>query len=333
MKLRLEIKCSDETSIGKLVKIFFEDSKTSDYIEVKNSTVKLEIEENEGDDRKKKIIEAIDEWKNVTLNYGILSDSACEERNQSNEVETKKEEKKYQKNEKVVKVPELEVIAKKSSSFKEFIELTAEWLEMGKYKALFYDVVMAAAESEKVTWREMHKYLKNIEICCEMSDKKELNTKAYRKADMGIKKLLEAMKQYKYVFKENSTQKSTNSDKPRIKMKCMPEIEEFEEILADVDKTLPVSTRIESVLLPMGLEKLPEQEKNILVDFSRIVIEQKNMNLDSALEQIAKTYNLDLSKEIQLKMSQLLNSYVQKYDKDRKVKTETFFTELQKFIM
>lgn len=57
------------------------------------------------------------------------------------------------------------------------------------------------------------------------------------------------------------------------------------------------------------------------------------MNLDSALEQIAKTYNLDSSKEIQLKMSQLLNSYVQKYDKDRKVKTETFFTELQKVIM
>lgn len=217
MKLRLEIKCSNETSIGKLVKIFFEDSKTSDYIEVKNSTVKLEIEENEGDDRKKKIIEAIDEWKNVTLNYGILSDSACEERNQSNEVETKKEEKKYQKNKKVLKVPKLEAIAKKSSSFKEFIELTAEWLEMGDYKELFYNVVMAAAESEKV--------------------------------------------------------------------------------------------------------------------ISRIVIEQKNMNLDSALEQIAKTYNLDLSKEIQLKMSQLLNSYVQKYDKDRKVKTETFFTELQKVIM
>lgn len=333
MKLRLEIKCSNETSIGKLVKIFFEDSKTSDYIEVKNSTVKLEIEENEGDERKKKIIEAIDEWKNVTLNYGILSDSACEERNQSNEVETKKEEKKYQKNEKVLKVPELEVIAKKSSSFKEFIELTAEWLEMGKYKALFYDVVMAAAESEKVTWREMDKYLDNIEICCETSDKKELNTKAYRKADMGIKKLLEAMKQYKYVFKENSTQKFTNSDKPRIKMECMPEIEEFQEILTHVDKTLPVSTRIETVLLPMGLEKLSKREKNILVNFSRIVIEQKKVNLDSALEQIAKTYNLDSSKEIQLKMSQLLNSYVQKYDKDRKVKTETFFTELQKVIM
>ena len=62
------------------------------WISVKNSTVKLEIEENEGDERKKKIIEAIDEWKNVTLNYGILSDSACEERNQSTEVETKKEE-------------------------------------------------------------------------------------------------------------------------------------------------------------------------------------------------------------------------------------------------
>ena len=333
MKLRLEIKCSNETSIGKLVKIFFEDSKTSDYIEVKNSTVKLEIEENEGDERKKKIIEAIDEWKNVTLNYGILSDSACEERNHSTEVETKKEEKKYQKNEKVLKVPELEVIAKKSSSFKEFIELTAEWLEMGDYKELFYNVVMAATESEKVIWREMHKYLENIEICCEMSDKKELNTKAYRKADMGIKKLLEAMKQYKYVFKENSTQKFTNSDKPRIKMECMPEIEEFEETLTHVDKTLPVSTRIETILLPMGLEKLPKQEKNMLVDFSRIVIEQKKVNLDSALEQIAKTYNLDSSKEIQLKMSQLLNSYVQKYDKDRKVKTETFFTELQKVIM
>ena len=56
MKLRLEIKCSNETSIGKLVKIFFEDSKTSDYIEVKNSTVKLKIEENEGDERKKKLL-------------------------------------------------------------------------------------------------------------------------------------------------------------------------------------------------------------------------------------------------------------------------------------
>lgn len=123
MKLRLEIKCSNETSIGKLVKIFFEDSKTSDYIEVKNSTVKLEIEENEGDGRKKKIIEAIDEWKNVTLNYGILSDSAREERNQSNEVETKKEEKKYQKNEKVLKVPELEAIAKNQVHLKSLLSL------------------------------------------------------------------------------------------------------------------------------------------------------------------------------------------------------------------
>ena len=333
MKLRLEIKCNNEASIGSLVKIFFENSKDSDCIEVKNSTVKLEIEENEGDNRKKRIIESIDEWKNVTLNYGIPSDSSCEEKNQSNEVENKKEEKNIQKNDKVLKVPKLEAIAKKSSSFKEFIELTAEWLEMGDYKELFYNVVMAAAESEKVTWREMDKYLENIEICCGMSDKKEMTSKIYPKANMSLKKLLEAMKAYKYEFKKNSTQKFPNSDKPRTKMECMPEIKEFEETLARIDKTLPVSTRIETVLLPMGLEKLPEQEKNILVDFSRIVIEQKKVNLDIALEQIAKMYSLTLPMEVQIKMSELLNNYVQKYDKDRKVKTETFFTELQKVIM
>lgn len=333
MKLRIEIKCNNEASISNLVKTFFEEATDSDGIEVKNSTVKLEFEENEGDSRKKKIFEAIDEWKNVTLNYGTFSDSACEEKNQLDEVGNKKEVQTHKKNDKVLKVPELEEIAEKSSSFKEFIELTAEWLEMGKDKELFYDVVMAAVESEKVIWREMDKYLDDRGKICGMNDKEEMTKKIHSKVYISLKKLLEAIKQYKYEFKDNSTPKLLDSDKPRIKMECMPEIKEFEETLARVDKTLPVSARIEAILLPMGLEKLPEQEKNILVDFSRIVIEQKKINLDSALEQIAKTYNLDLSKEIQLKMSQLLNGYVQKYDKDRKVKTETFFTELQKVIM
>ena len=78
---------------------------------------------------------------------------------------TKKlEPKKETKSEPTINIPKLEEIAKKSNSFEHFAELVAKWLEMGKRKEFFKNLIIVSAEVDKIKWKELEKALKNKNV-------------------------------------------------------------------------------------------------------------------------------------------------------------------------
>lgn len=171
-----------------------------------------------------------------------------------------------------ITISELEEIAKKATSFENFAKLVAEWLEMDRRQDFFTNLVIVSAEVDKITWKELEKALKDKNVVYTQWDKTwsgQQVSKKLKEYSATMLSFLNATKQYKeYSFKkanvhfieENSTEQITEQTKPnieekvgksdesiipktRVKMECMPEIQDFEEILARVDKIQPVEER------------------------------------------------------------------------------------------
>lgn len=171
-----------------------------------------------------------------------------------------------------ITISELEEIAKKATSFENFAKLVAEWLKMDRRQDFFTNLVIVSAEVDKITWKELEKALKDKNVVYTQWDKTwsgQQVSKKLKEYSATMLSFLNATKQYKeYSFKkanvhfieENSTEQITEQTKPnieekvgksdesiipktRVKMECMPEIQDFEEILARVDKIQPVEER------------------------------------------------------------------------------------------
>ena len=259
-----------------------------------------------------------------------------------------------------ITIPELEEIAKKASSFEHFAKLVAEWLEMNKKQEFFTNLVIVSAEVDNVTWKEVEKALKSKGIVYTQSNKIWVSNKVsekLKKYSATIIPFLNATRQYKeYPFKqvdEDSKESSTNEqtaentmsnveekieesdestiDKPRVKMGCMPEIKNFEEILASVDKTQPVEERIRYVLEAMGLNKMPVKEQEQIVKITSAAVRKRKNDYYKILME-ANIPNGEISKARMI-FSQFINNFVQKYEENKKVKLMDFLYELQMIIM
>ena len=115
------------------------------------------------------------------------------------------------------------------------------------------------------------------------------------------------------------------------KMECMPEIKEFEKILASIDKTQTVEKRIYSVLFSMGLSELYQYEQEKILEVAIKAIKKKDFNFTQILGTCAT--NFEEATQIRMTFSKFINNYVQKYAKGEQVKVSQFLSELQKIIM
>jgi len=259
-----------------------------------------------------------------------------------------------------INIPELEEIAKKATSFGHFAKLVAEWLEMDKRQELFTNLVIVSAEVDKITWRELEKALKaknvfytqwdKICACQQVSEK----LKEYSATMLSF---LNATRQYKeYSFNqvdEHSTEENSNEQatektmmnveektgefdegvipKPRVKMGCMPEIKDFEETLASVDKTQPVEERVRYVLGAMGLNKVSAKEQKQIVEIASTAVRKGRMAFDIIF--VEANIPIEQTMAVRMTFSKFVNDFVQKYESGKKVKLLTFLSELQKIIM
>lgn len=272
---------------------------------------------------------------------------------------TKKlESKKDTKSKPTINIPKLEEIAKKSDSFEHFAELVAKWLEMGKRQEFFKNLIIVSAEIDKITWKELEMALKDKNVCCTQWDKicigKQISEKL-KEYSVTILSFLNVTKQYKeYSFKEveeysteeNSNEqekKTTNIEeesdkiaeevipKPRVKMECMPEIKEFEETLASVDKTQPVEERVRYVLGAMGLNNMSVKEQKQIVEIASTAVKKERMAFDIIF--VEANIPIDQTIAVRMTFSKFVNDFVQKYESGKQVKLLTFLSELQKIIM
>ena len=274
---------------------------------------------------------------------------------------TKKlEPKKETKSEQTINIPELEEIAKKSNSFEHFAELVAKWLEMDKRKEFFKSLIIVSAEVDKITWKELEKALKNKNVFYTQWDKTwsgQQVSEKLKEYSATMLSFLNVTKKYKeYSFKEveeysteeNSSKQdventTTNFEektdkfnetvfpKPRVKMECMPEIKEFEETLASVDKTQPVEERVRYVLGAMGLNNMPVKEQKQIVEIASTAVKKGRMAFDIIF--VEANIPIEQSMIVRMTFSKFVNDFVQKYESGKKVKLLTFLSELQKIIM
>ena len=274
---------------------------------------------------------------------------------------TKKlEPKKETKSEPTINIPKLEEIAKESNSFEHFAELVAKWLEMDKRKEFFKSLIIVSAEVDKITWKEIEKALKNKNVLYTEWDKiwsgQQVSEKL-KEYSATMLSFLNVTKKYKeYSFKEveeysteeNSSKQdvektTTNFEektdkfnetvfpKPRVKMECMPEIKEFEETLASVDKTQPVEERVRYVLGAMGLNNLSVKEQKQIVEIASTAVKKGRMAFDIIF--VEANIPIKQTMTVRMTFSKFVNDFVQKYESGKKVKLLTFLSELQKIIM
>ena len=274
---------------------------------------------------------------------------------------TKKlEPKKETKSEPTINIPKLEEIAKKSNSFEHFAELVAKWLEMGKRKDFFKNLIIVSAEVDKIKWKELEKALKNKNVFYTKWDKiwsgQQVSEKL-KEYSATMLSFLNVTKKYKeYSFKEveeysteeNSSKQdvektTTNFEektdkfnetvfpKPRVKMECMPESKEFEEKLANVDKTQQVEERVRYVLGAMGLSNMVVEEQKQIVEIASTAVKKGRMAFDIIF--VEANIPIEQTMTVRMTFSKFVNDFVQKYESGKKVKLLTFLSELQKIIM
>lgn len=276
------------------------------------------------------------------------------------ELQKKVQPKKISRGLTTINIPKLEEIAKIATSFENFAKLVSEWLEMGQREDFFTNLVIIYTKVDKITWKELENALKNKKVFYTQWDKvwssKQVSERL-KEYSITILSFLNVTKQYKeYSFKgveDHSTEENSNKQeieettnfkekfdefddgktitKPRVKMECMPEIRDFEETLASVDKTQPVEKRIRYVLEAMGLNKMTVKEQEQIVEIASTAVKKERIAFDIIF--IETNIPIEQTMTVRMTFSKFVNDFVQKYESGKKVKLLTFLSELQKIIM
>ena len=300
------------------------------------------------------------EQTNVESENFEQSEPTNAENENSEQTEQPKKKRDRPATKQTINIPELEEIAKKSNSFEHFAELVAKWLEMDQRKEFFKSLIIVSAEVDKITWKELEKALKNKNVFYTQWDKTwsgQQVSEKLREYSATMLSFLNVTKKYKeYSFKEveeysteeNSSKQdvektTTNFEektdkfnetvfpKPRVKMECMPEIKEFEETLASVDKTQPVEERVRYVLGAMGLNNMPVKEQKQIVEIASTAVKKGRMAFDIIF--VEANIPIEQTMTVRMTFSKFVNDFVQKYESGKKIKLLTFLSELQKIIM
>ena len=227
-------------------------------------------------------------------------------------------------------------------------------------KDFLKNLIIVSAEVDKIKWKELEKALKNKNVFYTKWDKiwsgQQVSEKL-KEYSATMLSFLNVTKKYKeYSFKEveeysteeNSSKQdvektTTNFEektdkfnetvfpKPRVKMECMPEIKEFEETLASVDKTQPVEERVRYVLGAMGLNNMSVKEQKQIVEIASTAVKKGRMAFDIIF--VEANIPIEQTMTVRMTFSKFVNDFVQKYESGKKVKLLTFLSELQKIIM
>ena len=252
-----------------------------------------------------------------------------------------------EKENKTISISELEEIAKKATSFENFAELVTKWLGFEKREEIFKQLIIASANLDNISWKQLEKKLEDKNITFKSSDKIQVTrqvSKMLKGDNITILAFFNEVVKYKdYQFEKteeaNEEQveekaKNDNEDEKvpsKIEMEYIPKIAILEETLSSLDKAQPVEKRVKQVFETMGLSKLRPEEQEKVIKVASIAIKKKEMDIDSIIVE-ANIKEEDKNLEL-LTLSQFINNFVQEYGNGKKVKALDFLSDLQKVIV
>ena len=225
-------------------------------------------------------------------------------------------------------IPELDNIAAKAISFEHFANLVSEWLEMDKVKSLFTNIIILSAELKVISHDSFKYALRKNNIPYKQSEITKASkqvSKYFSSYPLTLLPFLRATQKYKdYHFKKID-------ECSRVKMNCLPEIKNFEETLARVDKTQPIEKRVRYILDAMGLCEENEENQNLIFKIAYTAMKIRNMDFNIIF---VKANIPVVDREVaQMTFSTFLTNFVDKYESGKKVKVLSFLSELQKIII
>lgn len=122
------------------------------------------------------------------------------------------------------------------------------------------------------------------------------------------------------------------SSTSNVKMECMPEIPEFEEVLKSVDKTQTPQEISEYILRKMGLAENNEKEKQYIISIVSAALETDLNDFESICDKV----NIPKKSRLfaQLTFSKFINNYVKMFYPDNAaIKGTEFLKELKEAVM
>lgn len=359
--------CQEQEEVERILEAFFEENNEKGGIEIKDDEVELGKSFDEpplklikaicsssekrhikcGEilrmENKDEALEETEQWENQSTEQNVAKSDGLK-------LSRKEASRKAKEN---IHIPELEEIAEKADSFGNFADLVAEWLKLEDQKEFFVNLVMASTE-DGVSWKTLNKSLQKRGISYNEKGKIWISRCVSEKLNSYSVKLiglLKIMKQYReYPFKETKPEKpvelSNETDEQSYqegkepeqkeefnpKMKCMQEIPEFNEMLDTIDKKEPIESKIRYVLKIMGLEQNQDSEEEQRKILAVVKVALSNGKID--FNDICQEANLS-SKEYtftRMKMSTLVNQYVQAHGGKNKVDLMTFLSELKEVL-
>lgn len=249
----------------------------------------------------------------------------------------------------IPKIAKLDQIAEKSSSFEEFVNDVATWLELkGTRYTFFVDSCFAAVQAEKVAWPQIEAVLTSMGSSAISSisynktgcNKQIAEKLKYSETPITILVLLKAIVRYKtFEFKkENEEEIKINEDtkseenKSKSLMPCMPFIPEFEQALKTVDKTKTIEERVKHVLPAMGWQDVSENK--VYQTIFDITVKRLKIKDYHPIMKCRDIKSLDdLNYEDRMEFSRFINNYVMKYYPDERVSLLGFLEDLKKVLL
>lgn len=375
MKLWAKGRLKKEEDAEQLLRAFFENFNPASKISISAMEVKLEVVFNDNNPPVE-IAGAIGLLKNVEFSYGdnlnkeninfeqtndatvgeevpeepeqaIAGEDVTEEPNQAIEgaeapqkpeqVSVGKPKRRANSRNKQITIPELEEIAKKATSFKHFVKLVAEWLDMGKKQRHFEVLTIAAAGVNDFSWKELNRVWKENGIFYSSYDttllKRKLRERLGKSTPVTTLTFLDAIRMYKEYSFEQETKNPADeaSVEMKVKMECMPEISDFEEVLRSVDKTQPIEERIKYVLGAMGLEQLTAKEQEYILKIANMAVRRDKVYFELILTEAA-VHESETS-IARMRFSKFINDFAQKHGSENQIRVQDFLSDLQKIIM
>ncbi len=229
-------------------------------------------------------------------------------------------------------------LANKASSFDEFLDLVANWLEFGSKISFFKQLVSVSTELEKLSWEKIYESFSEKGWKYKQYDKVTFCNKLRNPSkNQYLKPLpfLNAIKDFKnYPFTKNEEtgEEAKTSDAPEQhkgndasrQIDCMKDIEALNKFLSNIDFKRSIQEKASYILEFMGVKKLSQQEQEWIDQITQATINSEK--IESSYNLLEKTEIPDGKKKLAL---MTYSTFINDYYKENGGNQDTTLTTIQ----
>lgn len=335
----------EKESAKDLVLAFFNEFNPESSIEIKGKKARVEIV---FEKPPLKILDAITNCEEYELIYGnsceecdgkvVVEEILLEESEGETKEAVKPEKQRIVEGEEIEEILEVTEIAKRSSSYEDFISSITKWIEPNKKENQIFITMLikAATKVDVINWKNIDKVFKSEGyeyrpgVRTNVSNAVTKKFKEIHKNVTILNSLKLFVKYQNFDFGKNVVKEDISNK--RVKMKCMPEIPMFEAALGGIDKTQAIENRVKYVLDVMKLKEQTPEKQNIIRVICNIAVMSKVIDINAVYE---KSGIKDRAKEyVQLIISKFVNDFVKLHDNSaEKIAAVDFLKDLQEIVL